>query len=256
MTRISLALAIARIFPPKEATRRFAVGLALLSTVFCLVIVTQSAVICAHQPALVSGPDAACQWPDSLRTLVVVGTWIFLATDPRGLTVVLANIFSDSLLVATPLYKLWRVRLPRKQRRLILSGFTASALTTSATVACAVFQFAPERLEPGKTILRGKLSYLEVSVLPFIRTLLTGLKPIVDRNISHCMQFARGDDILLFCFPSRWRHWIAGRHLGNMRNTYRDNFTLESYAVLSCHTIHVDANYRPIKLWRNGVHWG
>ncbi|PPQ78678.1 hypothetical protein CVT25_010699 [Psilocybe cyanescens] len=147
MTRISLALAIARIFPPKEATRRFAAGLALLSTAFCLVIVIQSGVICAHQPALVSGPNAACQWPNSLRTLVVF-----------------ANIFSDSLLVATPLYKLWRVRLPRKQRRLILSGFTASVLTTSATVACAVFQFAPERLEPGKTILRGKLSYLETGI--------------------------------------------------------------------------------------------
>ncbi|KAH9479329.1 hypothetical protein JR316_0007919 [Psilocybe cubensis] len=147
MTRISLALAIARIFPPQQPTRRFAVGLALLSTAFCLAILTEAAVICAHQPALVSGPEAACQWPDSLRTLIVV-----------------ANISSDSLLIATPLYKLWRVRLPRKQRRLILCGFTASALTTSATVACAVFLFAPESLEPGKTILRGKLSYFETGI--------------------------------------------------------------------------------------------
>lgn len=86
MTRISLALAIARIFPPKEATRRFAAGLALLSTAFCLVIVIQSGVICAHQPALVSGPNAACQWPNSLRTLVVFGTlsatgFIFTLSD-------------------------------------------------------------------------------------------------------------------------------------------------------------------------------
>ena len=77
MTRISLALAIARIFPPTEPTRRFAIGLALLSTIFCLTVVIQSAVVCSKQPALNTGPQAACQWPDSLRTLVVVGQYLF-----------------------------------------------------------------------------------------------------------------------------------------------------------------------------------
>ncbi|KDR80760.1 hypothetical protein GALMADRAFT_44145, partial [Galerina marginata CBS 339.88] len=173
MTRISLALAIARIFPVGEPTRRFAIGLALLSSTLCLVTVIESAVICTKEPALNTGPSATCQWPTSLRVLVIA-----------------ANIFSDALLVATPLYKLWRIRLPRNQRRLILTGFTASALTTSATVGCAVFQFSPEKWEPAKTILREKLSYFEAGISFVVCNLLV--------VITYCYRvFGRGQDLEL-----------------------------------------------------------
>ncbi|KAF8967770.1 hypothetical protein BDZ97DRAFT_1916703 [Flammula alnicola] len=173
MTRISLALAIARIFPPRDSTRRFAIGMAILSTILYLVIVIQTSAICAHQPALNSSPRAACQWSTSLRVLVTV-----------------ANIFSDALLVATPLYKLWRIRLPRNQRRLILGAFAASAMTTTATIACAVFQFAPEKWEPAKTNLRVKLSYLEAGISLIVCNLLVMV------TFVHTM-FHRGQDLEL-----------------------------------------------------------
>lgn len=84
------------------------------------------------------------------------------------LTTIAANLLSDTLLVAIPLRKLWRVRLPKEQRRLILGAFAASATTSTATLACSIFQFAPEKWEPAKTELREKLSYFEVFPLPHL----------------------------------------------------------------------------------------
>lgn len=79
-------------------------------------------------------------------------------------TVVTANIISDALLVAVPLYKLWRVRLNPRKRRLILGAFTASSFTTASTILCAVFQFTSENLEPAKMVLIEKFLYFEVSL--------------------------------------------------------------------------------------------
>ncbi|KAF9565864.1 hypothetical protein CPC08DRAFT_704299 [Agrocybe pediades] len=171
MTRISLALAIARLFPSREPTRRFAIGLAMLSMIFCTAIVIQAAVVCSREPALNTGTEAVCQWPDSFRAVIVFG-----------------NIFTDTILVATPLYKLWRVCLPRKQRRLVLTGFAASASTMTVTVVCGVFLFAPVRLEPGKTILRGKLSYFETGVSLIVCNL------IVVMTFLHTV-WHRGEDL-------------------------------------------------------------
>jgi len=69
---------------------------------------------------------------------------------------------SDIFLVVAPLYKLWRVKLPSKQRRLILTGFASSVVTTLGTIGCGVFQFAPESWNPGKQILRSKMGFFEV----------------------------------------------------------------------------------------------
>ncbi|PPQ68416.1 hypothetical protein CVT26_006088 [Gymnopilus dilepis] len=157
--RTSLALTIARIFPPKDPTRRFAIGLALLSTILCLVAIIQSATICSKR--LTVSPAPVCQWPTALRAVVTVGEFSVSDFIFNVLSHISASISCDALLVITPLYKLWRVRLPRNQRRLILICFTASTLTTLATVSCAIFQFAPSSWEPAKSVLRGKINYLE-----------------------------------------------------------------------------------------------
>ncbi|KAF5316229.1 hypothetical protein D9619_006254 [Psilocybe cf. subviscida] len=153
--RISLALAIARIWPPRDPTRMFAIGMAFMSVAFCAIVIVRSVTLCAHQPALVSGPDAACHWSLDLRVLVVA-----------------ANITSDALLVAVPLYKLWRVRLNPRKRRLILGAFTASSCTTAATLLCGVFQFTSENLEPAKTILIEKFLYFETGISLVVCNLL------------------------------------------------------------------------------------
>jgi hypothetical protein len=66
--------------------------------------------------------------------------------------------------VGVPLYKLWRVRLPTRQRRLILGGFAASLVPALGIVVSTVFQLAPSSWEPGRTDGRLKVNYMLVRV--------------------------------------------------------------------------------------------
>ena len=172
LTRISLALGIARIFPPRHITRRFSIGLAFLSTALCLMLIIQISAVCSRQPML--RERAVCIWPLSLRVLVIVGGWYFAAlifyyclADPS-----VASCLADLFLVVTPLYKLWKVRLPKEQRRLILGGFTAGFTTTAITLVCAGFQYAPTDWEPAKGFIRGNLTFFEVILLSQYFTLV------------------------------------------------------------------------------------
>jgi hypothetical protein len=48
------------------------------------------------------------------------------------------------MLVSVPLYTLWRVKLPRKQRHLILSIFAAGAISSLPAIAFGVVMIKPE----------------------------------------------------------------------------------------------------------------
>ncbi|KDR80810.1 hypothetical protein GALMADRAFT_153236 [Galerina marginata CBS 339.88] len=148
LTRISIVLAIARIFPPGDATRRFAIGLALLFAALTTAFTVQFSVICGRKDAnkdLFS--SIGCFWTDAMKI---------------GVTTV--NFFSDFCLVATPLYKLWHIRLPNNRRRLILAGFAASTLTTTATLGCAIVQFGPAKWDPARQDLRVIVRYFEAAI--------------------------------------------------------------------------------------------
>ncbi|TFK39728.1 hypothetical protein BDQ12DRAFT_773779, partial [Crucibulum laeve] len=75
-----------------------------------------------------------------------------------------ANLIADGLLIAIPLFKLWNVGLPKVQRRLVLSGFTASILTIITMAASTAVQFVPDSLEPARGRVQILLSHLEVSI--------------------------------------------------------------------------------------------
>ncbi|KDR80807.1 hypothetical protein GALMADRAFT_61085, partial [Galerina marginata CBS 339.88] len=147
-TRVSIALALARVFPPGENTRRFAIGLAIFFASLYIAVTARFVVVCSKQMAEPGrSTDIPCNWSTDFRFLHTIG-----------------NLFSDTLLVATPLYKLWRVRLPRSQRRLILAGFAASALTTIPSIACSVFLFAPTNWGPGTQYLRIVLGHFVAGI--------------------------------------------------------------------------------------------
>ncbi|KAF9479999.1 hypothetical protein BDN70DRAFT_878170 [Pholiota conissans] len=147
LVRASIALAISRVFPAKEPTRRFSIGLAVF---FGLMFITlQSTAICSSKIIFLAPTSGSfkCKWTVSLKFAFII-----------------INIVADLLLVAIPLYKLWCVRLPSRQRMLILAGFSASLLTTLGAIVCSVFQFAPDNWEPARSDLRSKISYLEAGV--------------------------------------------------------------------------------------------
>ncbi|KAF9473419.1 hypothetical protein BDN70DRAFT_385383 [Pholiota conissans] len=146
LSRISIALAIARVFPAGESTRKFAIGMAAIFAAFFAVIIIYFSLLCSKKDAIsiTSSGSAQCNWTNALRVIITS-----------------ANLLSDAFLVAVPLYKLWRVRLPKRQRRLILGGFAASIMTTVPTVGCAIFQFAPSSWDPARQDIRLKLTYFE-----------------------------------------------------------------------------------------------
>ncbi|TFK39727.1 hypothetical protein BDQ12DRAFT_734466 [Crucibulum laeve] len=85
-----------------------------------------------------------------------------------------ANCISDALLVFVPLMKLWNVRLPRVQRRLVLVGFAASASTTLASAVTSIFQFGPASWEPARGLLRTLATHFEASISVIVcNTLVT-----------------------------------------------------------------------------------
>lgn len=57
-----------------------------------------------------------------------------------GIVVIVTDVISDILLVFVPVFLLWRVQLPPNQRRLVLSIFAASALSSIPSIAYMTLQ--------------------------------------------------------------------------------------------------------------------
>ncbi|KDR80814.1 hypothetical protein GALMADRAFT_222412 [Galerina marginata CBS 339.88] len=173
--RISIALAIARVFPPGDVTRKFTIGLALFFAALTTTITVQFSVVCGRQAAIKNlSSSSSCFWNLALRVVITT-----------------ANFIADSCLVATPLFKLWHVRLPRKQRRLILAGFAASALTTTATIGCSIVQFGPAKWDPARQYLRVLFRYFEIAICLIACNLLVVITYIYNRLSRHEEELTR-----------------------------------------------------------------
>ncbi|KAF8879471.1 hypothetical protein BD779DRAFT_1676379 [Infundibulicybe gibba] len=146
-SRASLALAIARIFPPGRAIRRFAMGMAWSFGLLFMVILLGMSISCGRDTSWHHSPEVQCDFPKALGTIAFC-----------------ANLISDALLVFTPLRMLWRVKLPDEQRRLILAGFAASVWTSIAGGICFVFMFGPDSVGLSRRTIRPLLGHAMASV--------------------------------------------------------------------------------------------
>lgn len=72
-----------------------------------------------------------------------------------------ADILSDLILVALPLYVLYHTSLPVNERRLFRTIFAASILTCLASIVYAVFLFGAKFWGMGSIV--GMTSHLEVT---------------------------------------------------------------------------------------------
>jgi len=154
VTRIALALAFARIFPPGEKTRNYAISLVILFLFLLIAILIQTILFCTNDSAWISSSFLQCDFHGEVL--------IFLISS---------NLFSDVLLVFSPLYVLRRLRLPENQRRLIFFCFMGSALMSLACIVTTAFQFVPSSWKTTIEI-RIVLGYLEGSVSLFVCNLL------------------------------------------------------------------------------------
>jgi len=153
-TRIALALAFARIFPPVETPRNYAISLAILFLLLFIAILLQTILFCTNDSAWITSSFVQCDFHGELLYFLIS-----------------ANLLSDVVLVFSPLYVLRRLRLPDNQRRLIFSCFMGSAFMSLACIITAVFQFVQT---PGNTTgqVRVLFGYIEASVSLFVCNLL------------------------------------------------------------------------------------
>jgi len=130
---MSLALSLARIFPPKHKCRRIAFLLALFFGTVCVVLL-----------AIAFGE---CYDPD-----IAWYTLLFNECAERkggGIasmyTLMGFDVIADTSLVIVPVAMLWKVNLPPNQRRLVLFLFSSSILSLLAMITyIGIFLSAPK----------------------------------------------------------------------------------------------------------------
>jgi len=137
-----------------------------------------------------------------------------------------ASCLADLFLVVTPLYKLWKVKLPKEQRRLILGGFTAGFTTTAITLVCAGFQYAPTEWEPAKGFIRGNLTFFEVNLLTRFSLLADGF---LVWHFTYRLQPSGRHHLLLFGPPSRTptSSPFIRYYFRNLRTSWSDSHPLQ-----------------------------
>ncbi|PFH45388.1 hypothetical protein AMATHDRAFT_9358 [Amanita thiersii Skay4041] len=156
-SRASLALSIARIFVPGSPKRQIALFLACLCAAIFIAMIVQALVTCIDE-----------------------GTWAHHAASlpscqlHRHLNIVCAitDIVMDICLVALPFYALWNVGLPRFQRRLILTLFSASFLTLLSALVYRSMMFSPHVRGPGAPVVISMMSHIEASISVIVCNLL------------------------------------------------------------------------------------
>ncbi|KAF8999796.1 hypothetical protein BDQ17DRAFT_733387 [Cyathus striatus] len=147
--RISMALAIVRITPHWSKLHRitlcvtflFILNWIALGLAFIITCVVHSLWTHANSDILVCGP-AYYVTPASVTT----------------------DIVGDTILVILPLHHLWRLRLRRSQRRLILMVFSTSLLTLITAVVVVIFSYASVLRGPGGLFVWLMVTQIEEAI--------------------------------------------------------------------------------------------
>ncbi|KAH9480746.1 hypothetical protein JR316_0007346 [Psilocybe cubensis] len=161
-SRISLALSLARIFPRGHIARRFSLCIAVLCFVFFGTTVGLTIGLCqsSGRPWYRIDPHNCKKGPKGIPI--------------NGLVGVLADILADTVLFLAPLFVLRRVKLPARERRMILAAFSGSVLTLLAAVVFGVFWYCRVKFgsPAGKVVLRLVVAHIETTVAMIVCNLL------------------------------------------------------------------------------------
>ncbi|KAF8879463.1 hypothetical protein BD779DRAFT_1474298 [Infundibulicybe gibba] len=139
--KVSLALAIARIFPPGRTIRRFAIGMAWSFGFLCTLILLGVSISCGRDTSWYNSPEVQCDLPTPWASSHYASPFGFYAPP-----------------------MLWRMKLPDEQRRLILAGFAASVWTSIAGGVCFVFAFGPNGQKTNRPLLGHAMASISLIV--------------------------------------------------------------------------------------------
>ncbi|KAF8806687.1 hypothetical protein BYT27DRAFT_7242893 [Phlegmacium glaucopus] len=149
--RVALALTLTRIFPPGRRTRQYTLGLAIgfVGTYLgCMIFL----MITCRSPQ--SRYHIRVEYCKTTKNGGFVGSYEFLILDS----------LSDILLIASPVYMLWRVKLPKSQRRIILSLFSSSILSLLGTIVVFVAWSSSIRPGPDYFFIKVVVGHVESGV--------------------------------------------------------------------------------------------
>jgi len=140
-----MSLSLVRIFPRSHAKHRVAAGVTIV-----LALIYISSLIAVGFGCNVAKPDS-CLVP---------------TTAPEdfgnnfGFT---ADLFGDIVLLALPLYLLWRLKLNPKDRRVVLAAFSGSILTLCGVVTVMVFVYGPFPMTLDTKIVTNMAFHIEAA---------------------------------------------------------------------------------------------
>ncbi|KAF8966772.1 hypothetical protein BDZ97DRAFT_1756365 [Flammula alnicola] len=127
-SKICLALSVARIFLPGHPFRRWSFYFTGILFLFYLGITFTLTFACEGSPWWQLNYKRCTTEAHSLNAGALIGA-------------VILDILTDAVLVISPVIMLWRIKLPPKQRILILVLFSSSILTIIGSVTYAILWF-------------------------------------------------------------------------------------------------------------------
>ncbi|KAF9476644.1 hypothetical protein BDN70DRAFT_950349 [Pholiota conissans] len=156
-TRIVLALSLARLFPARTHARILSMLLVVIMLCFLVATILISATTCRRKTALL----LANELTDCTKSIAG-----FALEDAFAFA---GDIIGDALLVICPLYWFWNVRLPTKERRLILLAFCGNMLTLLFAITFVILI----NLRVGKTLadrllIQAGMGHVEAAISLFV----------------------------------------------------------------------------------------
>ncbi|KAJ8515298.1 hypothetical protein ONZ45_g7276 [Pleurotus djamor] len=145
--RISISVSILRLCPPGSIWRRVSYFTSVLFGFLWAGLLIYRVWQCGHDSAWHNNPGVQCFLPRSIGVMTLV-----------------TDIVADILLIAIPMIMIYSYQMAKSLRRLFMSVFAASILTSLASIVYVTFLFGARGWGPGLGLIVAITSHLEAAV--------------------------------------------------------------------------------------------
>ncbi|KIJ93622.1 hypothetical protein K443DRAFT_111770 [Laccaria amethystina LaAM-08-1] len=126
-SRLSLGFSIARIFPPALKPRKYAFMIIFGIFLTWIALLTAEVSLCATNTSWHDTPTELLDCRDNY---------------PIGIALATTDVFFNILLITFPIYRLWHIKLPQDQRRMVLAVFSASLITLLSAIVFTTISYS------------------------------------------------------------------------------------------------------------------
>ncbi|KAF9472015.1 hypothetical protein BDN70DRAFT_887469 [Pholiota conissans] len=156
-TRIVLALSLVRIFPARTHARILSMLLVAIMLCFLVATFLISATTCHRKTALLLSNELT-DCTKSIAGYALEDAFAFVG-----------DIIGDALLVICPLFWFWKIRLPPKERRLILLAFCGNMLTLLFAIVYLILgNLSIGQTPAARYLIQGGMARMEAAISLFV----------------------------------------------------------------------------------------